>query len=102
MGFDIAVRVPATVAPAAVTDLNETNALLGKSPGKQELTAKVVRLLLADSVQLLYVFGLVGKIDELRGGELHSCGQLVSFGPRENVCINCVLVTEFLIQVEQC
>ena len=68
MRFDIAMGIPSAVPPAAVTDLNETNALLGKTPGQQELPPEVVRLVLADAIQHQNVVGLVGKIDELGRG----------------------------------
>ena len=101
VGVDVPVRVPPAVPAAAVTNLDEPNAALGEAPGQQELPPEVVGLLLADAVKRQDFVRLGRKIDQLRGGELHSRGQLVRLGPGRNVGIDRVLLSELTVQLEQ-
>src|SRR5439155_25711743 len=96
--LDVAVRVPAAVAAAGVTHLDEPHAALGQSAGEQELPAEIVRLLFADAVHVQHVLRLAGDVDDLRRGELHAGGQFVRLRAGRDVRVDGVTLAKLAVQ----
>ena len=98
VGFHIHVGIPAFVAAAAITELNIADAFFHQTPRHQKLTPEIVRLFLADSVEIEHILRLVREIHHLGRGQLHPRRQFVRLHPAGDVRVDRVNVAKFLVE----
>ena len=102
--FQVGVLVPLFVVKrqaVGVTDLDKTDAPLGKAASQQTHLAKVLGLLVVQSVQLPRVGRFAGQVDRLGCGRLHAEGHLVRFDPRCQVGVAPLLLLVLPIELLQ-
>ena len=80
VAFDVIVAVPAPlVFHAAGVDLHEADPALDHAAGSEALAGEVVAMLLADTVELLDVFGFAIDVEGFGRGALHAVGEFEAF-----------------------
>ena len=86
--LQVTVGVPVgVIVVAARVNLDEADATLDKSAGKEAFAAEIIRPPLVDTVEVFDVLGLVIQVNGLGGGGLHAVGQLIIGDPGGKVGI---------------
>src|SRR5262245_781942 len=101
MGLHIAMRVPISVAPTPVTELDEAHSAFRQPSGEQALTAKGVRVLLTDSVQCSDLRWFLVEVNHFGHRQLHAGRQFVALQPRSNFAFGLIVFSKFTVQPSQ-